>query len=212
MSEPFIIYDDYVNQIVIESPRLMYTLVGELYKQINKSDGSIVLSDKDAIIDIAKKVDLTTDFFPFEINRKPLVTKLLSCIKEYAVSDYIHETNLIASEIERYIIDVSDCVNCEIVFDNIDTAGLLKASNVRFADNNDLLSERIIDYCKNNVNLLGDKVFVFVSLRNYLDKEEFEQFCRMAIDNKLIIMLIESCEYRAPYLNTLVIDEDDCVI
>ena len=57
LNEPFEIRDDKVNQIVFESPAAMYGFVNQLYCQMNKQDGDIVLSDNDKIVDLTKEID-----------------------------------------------------------------------------------------------------------------------------------------------------------
>lgn len=212
LNEPFEIRDDKINQIVFESPAAMYGFVNQLYCQMNKQDGDIVLSDNDKIVDLTKGMDLTTDYFPFEINRKSLITKLQANMKSYAINEHIYEINMLMSSIEKIIDDLSECVDCSIEYDEIDIAGIIKLANVRLCNDSDKLHEQVIDYCKNTVSLLGEKVFVFVSLRNYLAEEDFSSFCKMVIDNKLKILLIEDRERDADCLNNLVIDNDLCVI
>ena len=212
LNEPFDLRDDMVNQIIFESPTIMFSFVNQIYEQINKHDGDIILSEKDKLIDISKVIDLTTDYFPFDINRKALVSKLQSFLKMYAVSEYTLELDELVSCVSRFLSELSERTEFLVDYDDIDVSGLLKIANVRFSVESDRLIEQVVDYCKSTVNLCGEKLFIFVSLRNYISEEEFYDFRKMVVDNKLRVLLIEAIERGADGLNNLIIDRDLCVI
>lgn len=210
---PLVIYDDMINQLVFEGAAEMYSFVSELYQQTNKMDGGIIISEEEKVLDISKVVDLTTDYFPFEVNRKTIITKLQTRLKECAFKEMFYETNKLLSSISGFIESLSDSLDYDVEYDDIDISALLKASNIRFYVESVSLEEQIIDYCKNTVSLVGDRVFVFVLLRNYLSSDAFESFKKMVIDNKLKILLIESLERpKSHHENSIIIDEDMCVI
>lgn len=210
---PFEIYDDKINQIIIESPVDLYSLISELSSQLNRNDGNIILSDDNNILDISKIVDLTTDYFPLEINSKSLTTKLYSTMKADAINEKTYETNEILSRVSKYIVDISSINDYNIEFEEFDVTVLFKACNVRFCDDAGSLEEKVVNYCKNTISLLGDKVFVFVSLRNYLSDKSFANFKKMIIDNKIKVVLIEAVEHpKKDFENTLIVDVDRCAI
>ena len=213
LDTPFVIYDDRINQIVFEGATDMYSFVFELYQQLNKMDGSIVLSENEKVLDVSKVVDLTTNYFPFDINRKSIITKLQSRLRDIAIKEMYFETNELLSSVSGFIAALSDSVDGDIEYDDLDISTLLKVSNIRFCVESESLEEQIIDYCKNVIMILGDRLFVFVSLRNYLSSLAYERFKKMIIDNKINVLLIESFERtRSDWENTIIIDEDMCVI
>lgn len=213
LDAPLAIYDDMINQLVFEGASEMYSFVSELYQQTNKMDGDIIISEEEKVLDISKVVDLTTDFFPFEVNRKTLIAKLQTRLKECAIKEMFYETNKLLSSISGFIEVLSESLDYDVEYDDIDLSALLKASNIRFCVESDSLEEQIIDYCKNTVSLVGDRLFVFVLLRNYLSSAAYDSFKKMAIDNKLKILLIESLvRPKSDYENSMIIDEDMCVI
>ena len=213
VNAPFTIRDDKINQIIIESPVDLYILITELSSQISKNDGDIILSDGNKLLDISKIVDLTTDYFPFEVNKKSLVSKLYTIMKEDAINESTYETNEIISRVSKYLVDISNDHDYNIEFEQLDVVALFKACNVRFCDDAESLEEKVVNYCKNTITMLGDKVFVFVSLRNYLSDKSFEYFKKMVIDNKLKVILIEAVERPKKELeNTLIVDMDRCLI
>lgn len=213
LDTPFVIYDDRINQIVFEGPSDMYSFVFELYQQLNKMDGNIVISEDEKVLDVSKVVDLTTNYFPFDINRKSIITKLQSRLRDIAIKEMYFETNELLSSVSGFIATLSDSVDGDIEYDDLDISTLLKVSNIRFCVESESLEEQIIDYCKNVIMILGDRLFVFVSLRNYLSGLAYERFKKMIIDNKIKVLLIESFERtRSDWENTIIIDEDMCVI
>lgn len=213
LDKPFDICDDKVNQIVIESPAELYKFLTCLYGQMNKDDGDIVLSEDCQTMDISRALDITTDYFPFEINKKALVTKLCANLKELAIKEKLQATYELTTLISNYISDLIDVSDFDIDYDEPDTSAIFKLLNVRFCDDSVSLEERILDYCKNTVALCGEKIFMFVSLRNYLSADAYENFKRMIVDRKIRVILVEAMEYPKQALeNTVIIDEDGCTI
>ena len=75
-----------VNTIVIENPSFLYKLVNLLRQQIEGLDGNAVLSDDGKILDFSKSIELLTQFVPFSLNQKNLITKLTQEFEKKAIS------------------------------------------------------------------------------------------------------------------------------
>ena len=63
---------------IIEAPELFAKYVGELYRQINKSEGKFVLSENNKEIDIAKHSEIIINPLSVEINNKKILRNFIS--------------------------------------------------------------------------------------------------------------------------------------
>lgn len=216
LDEPFLIYDDKVNVLVVENQREFLNLVSDIEGQTRKMEGSTVFSDESKLSDVSKAVEFVYQYYPFEINRKALLTKLYSVLRERVNSEFMPESLELASEIQQFIFSVMDTMDCELTMDDFECSILFKSMNVRFADEYESLPEAIIDYCKNVVALLGDKIFVFVSLQCFVTPEEYQELTKTLLQHKYTILLIENTDrasdtYRVSE-NRLVIDSNYSVL
>lgn len=213
LTSPVVLSDEYVTTIVIENRKNYYEIVNDLYSQVNKSDGRIILSQSDKMIDISKNVELIMQYIPFDCNKKSLVTKLHQKLKEIANNSYYSETMDILSNLQEYLFEIADTYSSSLVINEVDITGLLKTANVSFSDDFDSLSSSIFSYCANVVNLEGNKLFIFVGLRNYIDDDECELLVRTLIDHKITVLLLENRCFSVMKLEKrIIIDKDLCVI
>lgn len=215
LSSMIIFDENVVNELIIENERFFYYTVNDIYSQINRLSGDYVLSERDEPIDFSKHAELITQFIPFEMNKKPLLTKLYSNMKETSVlSEHYLNTSQIMQEICRYLNGITDETDCNVTFDNaFDISGLFKAVNLRFSDEYEALSEKIIDYMLNVRQFEGEKLYVLVNYRNYVSKSEAEAFVKTVIGHKLKLLLIEGGEReRLLCTNRIIIDNELCEI
>ncbi len=213
LDTPMVLSDEYSSILVIENQTLYYKVCSSLHEQYNKGSGNLILSDNDKVLDIAKNAEVILQFIPFENNKKTLITKLYKHISEDASALFYNETNEIISELSRYIYKIVDEYDSDLEIDDIDVQGLLKLFNVKFSNDTENLADKLLSYCKNVVYLEGNKLFVFVGLRNYMLDDEFFAFTKTLIDHKMFSLFIESVD-RMISCNEVktVIDADLCVI
>lgn len=210
---PIKLSDEYVTTIIVENRKFFYELVTDLYNQVNKSDGRIVLSKSDKVIDIVKNIELISHYVPFDCNKKTLITKLHQKLKDTANNSFYYETTEIISSIQKFIIDITDTYSSELEIDEVDIFGLFKLANVRFSNDFSSLPAAIYSYCTNVINLEGEKLFVFIGLRNFIDDDEYSSLVRTFIDHKIRVLFLETNSYSDnEYEHRIIIDNDLCVI
>lgn len=199
----------------IENPRFFFSVIADLYAQTCKGVGRFVLSENNSPIDISSNAELITQLIPFEVNRKSLLTRLYSKIKEEAFNEvnYLATSELIAT-IGKYFYSLSENADGQIVFDDeADFSALLKATGARFQEDYDSLSEKLLDYMLNVRQYEKDKLFIFVNLKSYIGADEIKGFYKMIILHKLKVLLIESVTRdKEEYEKRLIIDIDLCEI
>ena len=213
LSTPIMLSDEYVSTIVFENQKVLFQFVIEFHQQINKQDGNIVISEMEEIIDISKKVELISQFVPFDCNKKSLITKLQQKLRDASSESLYVETNELLSSIQQYLYRLTDLFNINIFVDDIDAGILIKAVNARFSSEYETLSEALYDYCVNVINLEGNKLFVFLNIRCLITDEEFNLFAKTLTDHKIFALFLENTDRKAIAIEKkIVIDNDLCVI
>lgn len=210
----FKIVNDYVNTLVIENQGLFCRIIEDLQNQINGIDGKSVLSVDDKILPINKNMEIFSQFIPFDINRKNLVTKICSAIENKAVSEELYyETSEIINGIEKYLIKLSFEIDCNLNFEKLGIASLVKASGLEIADDYDSLGEKIVDLMELIEKFDRKKLFVIINLRSYLSDEETARFIDTVLRHRLSVFMIESNDRPLlPRESRFIVDENLCEI
>ncbi len=206
--------ENFVHAWVVENPTFFRALVSDLHVQMNGEEGKFVLSDDYKSVDIAKHMDLITQFIPFELNRKNLLAKICAAAEREAVNEqnYAHTQGLLA-EIERYTNDLLFAYPYDFVYDKLTIGNLFKSIGIAVEDHYDREIERILDYMQLVREFDRDRIFVFVNLRSYFSTADLETFFRDALARKFHLWLIDNREYpRLPGEQRFLIDEDLCEI
>lgn len=215
LSTAVIFNENFVNVLIIKNQKAFFKVIGDIYMQINEKIGDNILSHNEIEAAMDKKCEIVTDIFNFSSNKKTLTTKLYSKLKTISTNEEnyikIHELNSNIIEFFANIVDSSDCV---LTFeDEIDILGVFKLLNIRFSEDYDSLSEKLIDYMLNVRELEGDKIFIFVNLKSCISSAETELFFNTVLSHKLNILLIESFQRKNFDCEKItIIDEDLCEI
>lgn len=206
--------EKYINVLIIENEDFFRQTVQDIYDQINGLDGKYVISKNNEPIQWSKNAELITQYVPFEINRKTLITKLYNKMKKEALDNFYIETCEVSGTIMKYLALISSKINADMIFDDsIDIAGIFKLANIRFDDSGDSIAEKLVSYMLNVRELEGDKWFIAVGLKSYIGKAELTEMYKTVFLNKLKLLLIESSEKEAVEgEKKYVIDKDLCEI
>ncbi len=78
---------DFVNTLVIENQGLFCRIIEDFQNQINGFAGKGVLSTDDKVMPMNKYLVVFSQFVPFEINRKNLISKICSAIEAKAIKE-----------------------------------------------------------------------------------------------------------------------------
>ncbi len=207
--------EGYVYSLVIENNSMFSKLVKELYNQINGYDGDFVLSEKFEPISITKKIEIVSEFIPFNANKKTLITKLHNKLNKTAYeTDLYYETQTIKSALTCYIATLSETLGISTEYDEeIEISSLLKAANLKLSVSDGDLAESIIEYFIASYELEEEKIFVTVNLKSFLGKTEFENFIKTIVIHKIKLIMIDNySRYTCDNEKKIIIDEDLCEI
>ena len=204
----------YISSLVIENQNLFRTLAEDFYRQSEGEDGAGVLSDDTEILCIAKYTEVVTQYVPFEINRKSLLTKLYSMLEKMALdAGHYLETQSLLGKIEKNIAELSFETDLELECPKLTFSAIIKACGVQFSENTGGLPEKILDYMEIVRKFEGDRLFVFFQLRSYFSDDEVKMFAETAINRDFKILLIDNVDtVRFDFEKRLIIDKDICLI
>lgn len=197
---------------VIENPRLFYRFLDDLQRQCCGEDGAAILSVDDKPVPIAGNLDLITQFFPFEINRKTLLNKVLSRLEKHAVAPEFYErSQQLLSNLEKLIYDLAFQYDLELETSKLSIGALLKSAGIMLKEEYPTLAEKLLVYmdlmCSNGLAA----VFILVNLHSLLDDKTLELFTECCCQKEYKILLIDNKEYnKLPRENRLLIDADLC--
>ncbi len=203
-----------VSTVIIENPKLLFELLNDLYLQIEGCDGKTVLSDEKGILTMAKSAELLTQFVPFQLSRKNLITKISTKLEEKAVEDSMYlKTMELLSAIEKYLNELSFDLNCDPVFSKINVSSVIKASGLELNEEYSSLAEKILDYFELVTEFDRKKLFITYNLRSFFSDEECGAFLKDVLNREYALLMIESSEHTLlPCENRTVIDPDLCII
>lgn len=206
--------DSDVLELVVENHRILYNFISDIYEQIQGSEGSTILSDDDEIIKISKNTELITNYIPFELNEKRLVTKIQGLLEKEALNtDNFQMTMRILADIERYVYKLSESFPYELEFHGINVAALIKMCNLSIIDDSISVVEKIYNYMNIVRDLMGERLFIFVNMRSYFNDQDLQMFIDTVIAHKFRVLLVDNKDsIKLDGMRKIIVDNDLCVI
>lgn len=203
-----------MHTLIIEHPAFLYELLTDIRGQIEGNGGKGVLSLNDTPVNMAKYAEILDSFFPFEINRKGLLSKIASALEKNAVQPaHCEKTMQLLRDMEVYLDDLAFDFPNDIVFPKLNISSLIKSVSPELRDEYDSLAEKILDYMELVKEFDGDKLFVTVNLRSFISDRDTALFARTALAHGYNILLVESnARERFELEERLIIDGDLCEI
>jgi len=214
INNEFLIDNNKVNTIVIENQELFHRLLEDVITQIDGGDGNSVLSMNNKILSMDKYAEVISQFIPFDINQKSIVTKAVSTMCKNSVnSDNYARAVQLLSDIEKFLVSISLEMDGDINFTKLTMESIIKSSGVEFENSYDLLGEKLIDYFELVYSYDKEKLFILVNLRSYICDKECNLFMETVLNHGYHIIMIESHEYdRLEFEKRYIIDKDLCEI
>lgn len=208
------IKNDVVNSIVVENPEYYYQMVRDLANQIEGKEGGWIVSEKDKPLATSKSVDILFDFTSIDVNKKTLITKVVSELEKTANKEENIDTALqLLADIERFIIQLNGDYDLSINCDKLTIAQLLKSIGISISLDSDDLTEILYSYMQLVRQFIGDKLFVFVNLQSFVSRRHFIEFAQTILGHGYQVLFMENKEYdRLAGENRLIVDKDLCEI
>ncbi len=194
-----------VNVLVIENSKMMGEVVNELYNQCNGIEGNFIITENDRLF---------TEPFSISCNSKKILTLLYKELEDEAKNSMYEETNVLNSEIVKYIENIISKLPYPITFsDDFNINSIFKLVNVCLDDYCESICEKIINYIKIVSSLSKINTIIFLNLKSFVTIEEIKEIYKIAFYNKINILLIENYIYdKIEYEDVIVYDKDLCKI
>lgn len=163
--------------LVIESPRLLCRILNDIAEQLQGNEGQIVLSKDNKVISIEKNIEMISQFIPFEMNKRSLLTKITNHIQQLSIDDkYYLQTTTLVTEWERLLLNLSMDMIGNLNFTKISVEALIRASGIELDETYDNLGEKLLDYFELVQEYEQRKIFVLVNLRSYMSNSDMLEF------------------------------------
>lgn len=202
------------NVLVLESKRDFTDLISMLIEQEEGHEGSLVLSEGDKQLQIAKSAELLLTPFDRDFQNKKIINRLyqeLSSIANEEMPVDLCEVNTAAVKLLDRLAEQSPYPITYNIETDITSILKLYAVGIDGGDGN--LLEVLCDYMKIMARLCGVRLFIFVNLSTYLDEGELTGLYEMAAYEKMQILLLENSVRQ--WLDgeiVDIIDKDHCLI
>jgi len=204
---------DKVHTIVIENQRLLRALINDLTEQISGFDGKCVISENGKVLATGKYTEVLKDYFPFEINRKVLVTKTISALVKYSLEYNYDKATKFISELEQFLNEETMNLTGDIYFQKVNLESIVRATGLAFVEDYESLGEKILDYFELVREYDRDKLFVLLNLRNFVTDDEADRFIETILRHRYNVIMIEGCEHtHLKNEKCYIIDKDMCEI
>ena len=202
--------------LVIENRPLFRSLLCDLSSAMDGCKTDLVLSLDEKILDIAKYTELLSDFICFDINKKPLVNRIIAALEQEATSPEHHlKTQALLAEVNSAIDSWSFPFPCDIIPEKLSPSTLLKAAGIELRT--DYTGhrgevEKVLDYMELVREFDRDKLFITVNMRTFFEDDIILQFQKTALSHEFHVLMLESQAYsRLETEQRLTIDADLCV-
>lgn len=206
--------DDRCSSIVIENQHAFCNVITDICNQVAGGDGQSVLSEDNKVLSMAKRCELISQFVPFDINQKNLVTKITARMQGIAVdeSHYMRTSELMCM-LERYLMELSVEMVGNLDFPKVTVDAMIKASGIHIDDVYDNLGEKLLDYFELVQEYDARKLFILVNVRSYISDDEMELFLESVLAREIQILMLEGSEHSLLRKEKRhIVDADMCVI
>lgn len=206
--------ENWINELVIESPAILAAFIKEFTAQIEGVEGELVLSEADRILPIDKSIVFIKDPFSVDINQRKILTKLYSQLSEYANDIFAQERTLFYQSYIQYMDYL--CEKCDLFLayeEEPETQDIFKLAKIKIDCQSEDLLEQIVEYIKVSIELLQQDIFVFLNLKLFLSREEIEALYNECFDRKVHLILIEAVfQEKLAKEKVCIIDKDKCIL
>lgn len=200
--------------LVIKNKKYLYLLVNSLLNEDIDNKYILIIDDNNKQQNNDDYIEFIPSIFLLNFNSKKNLTIINKQIKnQYKTS--IKET---IETIYTYLLDLQKniCIDFDIeLISNIDLIedDILKLINFEIKDKYDSILDKIINYMKIINQLRKIKIFIFLNLSIYLNKEEIKLLLKESKYYDFKIILIENNEEIIDLFDTKrILDEDLCLI
>lgn len=198
--------NEYVRCLEIENKNYFYRVVKLLNDYFNNQD-----IEEELIITEKLNFKIVTDYFNIDLNDKKTINLITKYIKEHI--DETNYENLLKNyqKLNKiFQLAVMESINLPIVTEkNVNLDNIIKVMNIKITEEGNLLKKlyTLIDLI---TELQNYELLIFVNLKQFLSKEELNEYYKYAIYNHVSLLLIDNISYGIAqnYEKKLIIDDN----
>ena len=208
----FSVDNGYVNELVIENRRLFRTVIEDISLQISGFSGQSVLSIDNTPVETSKNAEIITNFVPFELNSKSLVSKIVQALEKKSVdADFFTATAEILQRTETYLDSLTQDFSCDLVYGKLNMNSILKSVGISVDDSTKSNLEKLFDYTELVREFDADKLFFLVNMRTFYSDNDMNEFIKTALGHSSRVFLLESRPYSLlDNVKRVTIDDELC--
>ena len=203
-----------VQTLVVENSNFFFELTNDFLYQVLGLKGKTILSLNNEQIDFSKNAELISQFLPFDMNTKHLVTKIISLLEKKALdAAFYTSTQELMQQIESLTFDLAFDLPCDIQCSKLSFLNILKSLGITIVDDSIDLAEKLLNYMELVRELDKNKLFIFINLRSYIDDNKMQLFFDTITKKDFSVLLVDNCEKGLiEKENRFIIDADLCEI
>ena len=200
--------------LVIKNKKYIYLLVNSLLNEDIENKYLLIIDDNNKQQNNDDFIEFIPSIFLLNFNSK----KNLTIINKQIKNQYKTRIKETIEIIYTYLLDLQKniCIDFDIeLISNIDLIedDILKLINFEIKDKYDSILDKIINYMKIINQLRKIKIFIFLNLSIYLNKEEIKLLLKESKYYDFKIILIENNEEIIDLFDTKrILDDDLCLI
>lgn len=205
---------DKVNTIVVENASAFSELLRDISSSVEGNDEQSLLYSNGKTLSFSSNAELLSSFFPFELNKKTLLTKIASALEKQALTAERYEGCMkLMSATEAFLYSLADSFDCNLSFGKISPSSIIKASGLEIVDDYTSLPEKLLDYFETVREFEREKLFFTVNLRSFLSDDEAEKFFQSVVMHQFSVIMFENKDYpTSKWEKRLILDSDLCTI
>ena len=210
----FLLKENQIITLVVESPRVMNDMLRDLFKQTNGEEGGGILSEQDKIFPLDKISLLVDNPLTIDCNEKKILTKLYKELSEQTKTISYEDYTQLNAEIVSFLDRLLDTVPYHMEFEmDPDISTLLKAYSVKIQFEGVETAETLIDYLRVISAVCSIRIVWILNLKQFLAKEQVKQLYEFCFYEKIYLINLEGhTKYTLEQEKSVIIDEDLCVI
>lgn len=193
-----------INSLIFENPATFRDIYYNTLENIKILDGVNECT--------ASKLIIIKDLLNLSINDKKNLTYLFKLsnivLKEKYESEYLN----IIMNLKELLSNLTDSIDLNIEFDEVDTSKLFQAFNPKYSDENLNYIENVLSYISIINAINSPKLFITFNLMNYITEEEYKLLEKELLIKQIIILDISLNLIKNFSDNIFNVDDNYCII
>lgn len=199
--------------LLMENKKYFYNFITDIQNDLGKEFINIV-DNTYKVLKTSDYIDIIPSLFYLDINCKRNLNSINKQVKLLYRNNIIDTLYDIKSKIESTFSQIKMDYPIDIISDcDLDEEDIIKLLNIKIDDTSKTILEKIMIYIKVAIELRKIKIFIFVNLFSYLEKEEIDILLKNCKFLDIILINIESqvIENNSFDIKKM-IDNDICLI